>query len=65
MRQLKFLLVLTACIGWLPVAAVYGLQTAAVALGAQDDALGEYFGLLYLACVALGAYVFVRVFDRP
>lgn len=64
MRQLRFLALLTLCIGFLPLASVVMLEFLAVKVGAQDEGLGDYFMVLYFVLLGLGAYLFVRFFDR-
>lgn len=64
MHQLKFLALLTLCIGIGPIVIVIALIGGLVALGATDDALGDYFALAYFLLLGLGGYLFVKYFDR-
>jgi hypothetical protein len=63
MAQLRFLALLTLLIGIGPLAVVIAIEFALVALGASDDALGDYFVLAYVLLLAAGAWLFVRL-DR-
>lgn len=64
MAQLRFLALLTLLIGIGPLAVVIALEFALVALGATDDALGDYFALAYALLLAGGAWLFVRLDSR-
>lgn len=65
MGQLRFLVLLTLCVAWAPMAIVIALEFLVVALGATDEGLGDYFALLLVLLMAAGAYLFVRFIDRP